>query len=81
MCSGISWPLSLSGAFAVSGKMAKWDSKDLDIRSKSVEETLVPLVTQVRRNVARTTEYSFLFRIAPHNGLNLVLASRITPSD
>lgn len=27
--------------------MAKWDSKNLEIRSKSVEQTLVPLVTQV----------------------------------
>ena len=29
--------------------MAKWDSKNLEIRSKSVEQTLVPLVTQVGR--------------------------------
>lgn len=27
--------------------MAKWDSKNLEIRSKSVEQTLVPLVTQI----------------------------------
>ena len=27
--------------------MAKWESKNLEIRSKSVEQTLVPLVTQV----------------------------------
>ena len=30
--------------------MAKWDSKNLEIRSKSVEQTLVPLVTQVLNN-------------------------------
>lgn len=28
-------------------KMAKWDSKNLEIRSKSVEQTLVPLVSQI----------------------------------
>lgn len=32
--------------------MAKWDSKNLEIKSKSVELTLVPLVTQVRVAVA-----------------------------
>lgn len=34
--------------------MAKWDSKNLEIKSKSVELTLVPLVTQVRVAVALT---------------------------
>lgn len=34
-------------------KMAKWDSKNLEIRSKSVEQTLVPLVSQVSKLSSR----------------------------
>ena len=32
--------------------MAKFDSKNLEIRSKSVEQTLVPLVTQVNPGIS-----------------------------
>lgn len=42
----------LDGRF-LSINMAKWDAKNLEIRSKSVEQTLVPLVTQVRKIITR----------------------------
>lgn len=38
-----------SEAATMSNLLIKWDPKNLEIRTKSVEKTLEPLVTQVRR--------------------------------
>lgn len=43
--------------------MAKWDSRNLEIRSKSVEQTLIPLVTQVLVDIFKTKTSNFCRRI------------------